>query len=121
MIFENIRDSFILFARPVADPELSDYSTYQDAGGAFVPRRQFEVFMSVEQLGRRLQGIFAHDRDVATCRALAFDPFDTLKGLAIVDLFEGCKLTRAERVLASLESALPSKVSELLLIEIVPT
>jgi hypothetical protein len=96
--------------------ELSDFSTYQDTNGAFVPRRQFEVFMSVEQLGRRLQGIFAHDRDVATCRALAFDAFDTLKGLAIIDLFEGCRLSRAERALTSLESALPSEISELLLI-----
>ena len=96
--------------------ELTDFSAYQDAGGAFVPRRLFEVFMSVEQLGRRLQGIFAHDRDIATCRALAFDAFDTMKGLAIIELFEGCKLGRAERVLASLEEALPSDVSELLLL-----
>jgi hypothetical protein len=96
--------------------ELTDFSTYQDASGGFVPRRQFEVFMSVEQLGRRLQGIFAHDRDVATCRTLAFDAFDTLKGLTIIDLFQGCRLARAERTLVSLENALPSEVSELLLI-----
>jgi hypothetical protein len=96
--------------------ELTDFSAYQDAAGAFVPRRLFEVFMSVEQLGRRLQGIFAHDRDIATGRALAFDAFDTMKGLAIVDLFEGSKLARAERVLVSLEEALPSEVSELLLL-----
>ena len=39
-----------------------------------------------------------------------------MKGLAIVDLFEGCKLNRAERVLASLEEALPLQAGELLLL-----
>ena len=62
--------------------------------GLFVPRRQFEVFMSVEQVGRRLQGILAHDRDLATRRALAFDAFDTLQGLGIIDLANGCKPSR---------------------------
>ena len=66
--------------------------------------------------GAPAAGIFAHDRDIATGRALAFDAFDTMKGLAIVDLFEGCKLGRAEQVLASLEEALPSEVSDLLLL-----
>jgi len=96
--------------------ELSDFSNYCDSGGRFVPRRQFEVFMSVEQVGRRLQGILAHDRDLATRRALAFDAFDTLKGLGVIDLSEGCKLSRAERTLASLEQALPPRASELLLL-----
>ena len=96
--------------------ELSDFSNYCDPGGSFVPRRQFEVFMSIEQLGRRLQGILAHDRDLATRRALAFDAFDTLKGLGIIDLFEGCKLSRAERTLGSLEQVLPPQAIELLLL-----
>jgi hypothetical protein len=87
--------------------QLSDFANYCDALGAFVPRRLFETFMSVEQLGRRLQGVLVHDRDVVTRRALAFDAFDTMKGLGIIDLFEGCKLSRAERVLTSLEATLP--------------
>jgi hypothetical protein len=66
--------------------ELSDFSNYCNSDGTFVPRRLFETFMSVEQAGRRLQGIFAHDRDLATRRALAFDAFDTMKGLGIIDL-----------------------------------
>jgi hypothetical protein len=36
--------------------------------------------------------------------------------LGIIDLFEGCKLSRAERVLASLESELPLAAAELLLL-----
>ena len=68
--------------------ELSDFSNYCNADETFVPRRLFEMFMSVEQAGRRLQGILAHDRDLATRRALAFDAFDTMQGLGIVDLFE---------------------------------
>jgi len=95
--------------------ELSDFSNYCDADGTFVPRRLFEIFMSVEQLGRRLQGVFAHDRDLATRRALAFDAFDTMKGLGIIDVLEACKLSRAQRTLASLENGLPSEVGELLL------
>lgn len=96
--------------------QLTDFANYCDAGGTFVPRRMFETFLSVEQLGRRLQGILVHDRDTATRRALAFDALDTLKGLGIVDLFEGCKLSRAERVLASLEAAIPAAAAELLLL-----
>lgn len=96
--------------------ELSDFSNYCNADGTFVPRRLFETFMSIEHAGRRLQGILAHDRDLATRRALAFDAFDTMQGLGIVDLFEGCKLSRAERTLASLEDELPSQVGELLLL-----
>jgi hypothetical protein len=96
--------------------ELSDFSNYCNGAGTFVPRRLFETFTSVEQVGRRLQGIFAHDRDLATRRALAFDAFDTLKGLGIIELFEGCKLSRAERTLASLEDELPTQAGELLLL-----
>jgi hypothetical protein len=96
--------------------ELTDFSNYCGADGRFVPRRQFEVFMSVEQIGRRLQGILAHDRDLATRRALAFDAFDTLRGLGVIDLLEGCKLSRAEATLASLEKTLPELASQLLLI-----
>jgi hypothetical protein len=96
--------------------ELSDFSNYCDGNGLFVPRRQFEVFMSVEQVGRRLQGILAHDRDLATRRALAFDAFDTLQGLGIIDLANGCKLSRAEQAFASVEEALPAQVSQLLLL-----
>ena len=96
--------------------QLSDFVNYCDAGRAFVPRRLFETFLSVEQLGRRLQGIFIHDRDIATRRALAFDAFDTLKGLGVVDLFDGCKLSRAQRVLVSLETELPAAAAELLLL-----
>jgi hypothetical protein len=94
---------------------LSDFANYCDATRRFVPRRLFETFMSVEQLGRRLQGVLVHERDIATRRALAFDAFDTLKGLGIIDLFEGCKLSRAERALTSLEADLPSAAAELLL------
>ena len=96
--------------------ELSDFANYCDSECTFVPRRLFETFMSVEQLGRRLQGVLVHDRDVATRRALAFDAFDTMKGLGIIDLFEGCKLSRAEHVLTSLEADLPPAAAELLLL-----
>ena len=96
--------------------ELSDFSNFCSADGTFVPRRQFETFLSIEQAGRRLQGIFAHDRDLATRRALAFDAFDTMKGLGIIDLFEGCKLSRAERVLSSLKETLPNQTINLLLL-----
>jgi hypothetical protein len=96
--------------------ELSDFSNYCNGDGTFVPRRLFETFMSVEQAGRRLQGILAHDRDLATRRALAFDAFDTMKGLGVIDLFEGCKLSRAERTLALLEGELPPQAGELLLL-----
>jgi hypothetical protein len=96
--------------------ELSDFSNYCNADGTFVPRRLCETFMSVEQAGRRLQGIFADDRDLATRRALAFDAFDTMKGLGIIDLFEGCKLSRAEHTLASLEAELPPPAGELLVL-----
>lgn len=95
---------------------LSDFANYTGGEGEFVPRRLFETFMSVEQLGRRLQGVLAHDRDNATRRALSFDAFDTLKGLGVVDLFEAGRLSRSERVLRSLESDLPASVAELLLI-----
>lgn len=96
--------------------QMSDFANYCDASRRFVPRRLVEVFMSVEQLGRRLQGAAAHDRDLATRRALAFDAFDTLKGLGIIDLFEGCKLSRAERALRSLESEIPAQAADLLLL-----
>jgi hypothetical protein len=96
--------------------QLSDLANYCDSSGVFVPRRLFETFMSVEQLGRRLQGILVHDRDSATRRALAFDAFDTLKGLGVIDLFEGCKLSRAERVLASLQEEMSQDAAQLLLL-----
>ncbi|HWD55848.1 MAG TPA: hypothetical protein VG346_12035 [Acidimicrobiales bacterium] len=96
--------------------QMSDFANYVDQSGLFVPRRLIEMFMSVEQLGHRLRGVAAHDRDLATRRALGFDAFDTLKGLGIVTLFDGCKLSRAEQALRFLESELPSLAAELLLI-----
>jgi len=94
---------------------LTDFANFCDMSGAFVPRRLFEIIMSVEQLGRRIQGIFVHDRDVSTRNALTFDAFDTLQGLAITNLYEGCKLSRATATLARLEQAIPGDVSSLLL------
>jgi hypothetical protein len=96
--------------------QMSDFANYLDGSGQFVPRRLIEVFMSIEQLGHRLQGVAAHDRDLATRRALAFDAFDTLKGLGIVTLFDGCRLSRAEQALCTLESELPPLAAKLLLI-----
>lgn len=96
--------------------QMTDFANYCDADGTLVPRRMFETFLGVEQLGRRLQGILVHDRDIATRRALAFDALDTLKGLGVVEFFEACKLSRAERVLASLETDMPAAAAELLLL-----
>jgi hypothetical protein len=96
--------------------ELTDFSNYCDGDGKFSPRRVVESFMSIEQFGRRLQGILAHDRDISTRRALAFDAFDTLKSLTGLDMFNGCKLSRAEQALSFLEAKLPSAASELLLL-----
>jgi hypothetical protein len=84
--------------------QLSDFANYIDQSGLFVPRRLIEMFMSVEQLGHRLRGVAAHDRDLATRRALGFDAFDTLKGLGIVTLFDGCKLSRAEQTRRAVEA-----------------
>jgi hypothetical protein len=95
--------------------ELTNFANYCAISGEFIPRRLFEAVMSVEHLGRRIQGTLAHERDVATRKALAFDAFDTMRGLGDIDLFEGAKLSRAETVLAALENDLPSAAADLLL------
>jgi hypothetical protein len=64
--------------------QLSDFANYCGDARTFVPRRLVETFMSVEQLGRRIQGVLVHERDMATRRALGFDAFDTMKGLGIM-------------------------------------
>jgi hypothetical protein len=81
----------------------------------YEPRLQVEYLLSIEQLGRRIQGSFAHDRDISTQRALSFEALDTLEGLGIVTFQQACTLSHAESTLRRLEAELPNDVAELLL------
>jgi hypothetical protein len=94
---------------------ITDPASYVDANGDFRPRRQFEVLLSIEQLGRRIVSILANDRDLSARRLLGFAALDTLEGLGIISLDEACRLTRAQRALESLEGQLPETVARMLL------
>jgi hypothetical protein len=95
--------------------EITDFANFADANGMYEPRRQVEYLLSIEQLGRRIQGSFAHDRDISTQRALSFEALDTLEGLGIVTFQQACTLSHAESTLCQLEADLPNDVAELLL------
>ncbi|MFC1407376.1 MULTISPECIES: hypothetical protein [Streptacidiphilus] len=94
----------------------TDPATFRDAAGAYRPRRQFETLLSLEQAGKRVQAVLAHQRDPASRRLLAFAALDTLEGLKVVSSLENAfELTKAERVLHALEGALPAEVAAVLL------
>jgi hypothetical protein len=95
--------------------EVTDLANYVDSNGKYHPRRQFEVLLSVEQIGRRIQSILASDRDLGARRLLGFAALDTLQGLGVVTLDHACRLPRAEKALQGLEAQLPGPVGEMLL------
>jgi hypothetical protein len=94
---------------------LTNPAAYASSSGEYSPRRQFETLLSVEQLGNRIQGILAHQRDQPTRRTLAFGALDTLEGLGVVDFAQATKLSRAQKTLARLEELLPTDVAATLL------
>jgi hypothetical protein len=85
------------------------------ADGSYRARRQFEVLLSLEQAGRRVQSILAHDRDLPTRRLLAFSALDTLEGLGAVAFDDACRINRAERALQTVEAVLPPAAATVLL------
>jgi hypothetical protein len=95
--------------------EVTDLGNYVDSNGEYHPRRQFEVLLSVEQIGRRIQSILASDRDLGARRLLGFGALDTLHGLGVVTLDHACDLARAEKALQRLEAQLPAPVAAMLL------
>jgi hypothetical protein len=95
--------------------EVTDVANYVDRGGVFQARGLFEFILSLEQLGRRIQGILGHDRDHDARRLLSFAALDTLEGLGAVSFDDACQLDRAERALTTLEAALPPAVKTMLL------
>ena len=94
---------------------VTDFANFGDRSGVYEPRRHVEALLTVEQLGRRIQGIFAHNRDISTQRALSFEALDVLEGLGVVKFIQACTLSHAESTLKDLESNLPADVCDLLL------
>ena len=95
--------------------EVTDLASFVNTNGEYRPRREFEVLLSIEQLGRRLQSILANDRDLATRRLVAFAALDALQGLGVVNFDQACRLSRAESTLEALENGLPAPVAAMLL------
>jgi hypothetical protein len=95
--------------------ELTDPVNFKDRDGNYRPRRQFEVLLTVEQLGRRLQSVLATDRDTGARRLLSFSALDTLQGLGAVTFDDACRLSRAEKALQTVEQELPSTAAGMLL------
>jgi hypothetical protein len=94
----------------------TDPSTNREKSGTYRPRRQFETLLSLEQAGKRVQAVLAHQRDPASRRVLTFAALDTLEGLkAISSLENAFELSKAERVLQGLTDALPADVAAVLL------
>jgi hypothetical protein len=95
--------------------EMTDYANYASITGVYEPRRHVESVLSIEQLGRRIQGVLTNDRDIATQRALAFDALDTLDGMNLVKFDQACNLRVADRTLAELEAEIPTAAANVLL------
>jgi hypothetical protein len=95
--------------------QLTDLRNFATPSREYQPRRQFEVLLSAEQFGRRLQTILAGDRDLSTRRLQAFSALDTLEGLGVVSFDQACRLERAERALDSVARSLPMEVAAMLL------
>ena len=94
---------------------ITDPVSFVDVNGEFSPRRQFEVLLSIEQLGRRIVSILASERDLPTRRLLGFAALDTLDGLGFVKFEQACRISHAERSLANLESSIPHAAAAMLL------
>ena len=94
---------------------ITDPVSFVDVDGEFSPRRQFEVLLSIEQLGRRIVSILASERDLPTRRLLGFAALDTLDGLGFVKFEQACRISRAEKALAILESSIPQAAAAMLL------
>jgi hypothetical protein len=94
---------------------VTDPATYADRTGEYRPRRQFEAQLSLEQAGRRVQAVLAHQRDQPTRQMLAFAALDTLEGLGLVKFDQAVELTKAQKVLDRLDALLPTDVAEVLL------
>ena len=95
--------------------ELTDPSNYLSHEGTFRPRRQFEVLLGVEQLGRRIQSILISERDLPTRRLLGFAALDTLEGLGVIAFDQACRLSQAQATLDRLEAALSATEAVILL------
>jgi hypothetical protein len=95
--------------------EVTDPVNYVDRVGAYRPRRQFEVLLSIEQLGRRIQSIFTSERDLTARRLAGFAALDTLDGLGVIGFKEACTLSRAKAALQNLRGILPSSIATMLL------
>ena len=95
--------------------EVTDPANYIDSQGEYRPMRQFEMLLSIEQFGRRIQSILQNDRDLATRRLLAFAALDTMQGFSGLTLDDACRLPRTERALQELDAQLPAPVARLLL------
>jgi hypothetical protein len=93
----------------------TDPANYADHSGAYSPQRQFETLLSLEQSGRRIQGILVNQRDCDAQRVLAFSALDTLEGLGCVGFDAACRVSYAEKVLGGLEERLPVDVGAVLL------
>jgi hypothetical protein len=94
---------------------ITDPASFVGVNGEYGPRRQFEVLLSIEQLGRRIVSILASERDLPTRRLLGFAALDTLDGLGFVKFDQACRLSRAETALTNLEASIPQAAASMLL------
>jgi hypothetical protein len=96
--------------------EVTDLANYVDRAGSYQPRRQFEVLLSVEQLGRRIQSILGNQRDRGTRLDTAFTALDMLDALSFIRFEQACTHARAKGTLNRLEQDLPGDVADVLLV-----
>ncbi len=96
--------------------EVTDLANYVDRAGSYQPRRQFEVLLSVEQLGRRIQSILGNQRDRGTRLDTAFTALDMLDALSFIGFEQACTHARAKGTLNRLEQDLPGDVADVLLV-----
>ena len=94
---------------------VTDPATFADRAGQYRPRRQFEALLNVEQVGRRIQTILAHQRDQPTRRVMAFAALDSFSGIGGLEFDKAVEVARARKTLERLETTLPSGVADVLL------
>lgn len=95
---------------------VSDPATYCDAAGEYRPRRQFNMQLTFEQAGRRIQAVLTNQRDQPTRRLAAFAALDTLEGLGLTSFDTAVDANRAQKILDRLEhELLPDDVAAVLL------
>jgi hypothetical protein len=62
--------------------EITDPANYRD-GSIFVPRRNLEKLLTLQQCFSHIQGLAAHERDSHVRRVLMFNALDSIEGLGI--------------------------------------